>query len=171
MIQSTLLSEKYSHNGKEHVIQDSKVQPILFTADQLDCSEYYCAALFTKAERRHPNYDLVQLTENAVELFYSERALIIECLMDIFDISAQSHVPSNSLRMMLVNFATEIVESIVELGDKKKGRFPERILFEIDHSIESSKKILNALLNATSRTTIGNSSTTIYLLFDFCMRF
>ncbi|GJJ07119.1 hypothetical protein Clacol_001319 [Clathrus columnatus] len=152
-------NKKYIRNGKEHAIKDSKAQPILFVADQLDCSEYYCAALFAKAERKHPNYDLVQLTESAVELFYSERAFLIECLMNILQASTRSSIPSNSLRVILTNFATESVESAVDLGGGKQGRFPEKILVEIDHSIESSKKISNALLNATSMTTIGSSNT------------
>ncbi|KAF8525593.1 nucleoporin Nup186/Nup192/Nup205 [Hysterangium stoloniferum] len=151
-------NKKYKVNGKHYELKAQLVQPILFLADQLDCSEYYIAMLFAKAERRNPNLDMVSLVEKVIKTYHNERSALLECLLQIFQVTVQP--ASESLGVVLQKFAREVVGTMVPLESGRRGRFSEKLLLEIDGSVDNSAKLSNVILNATSTTNaLGGQST------------
>lgn len=155
---------KYKINGKQLTLKAEQVRPVLFAAEQFECSEYYCAALFVRVERRHPNLEVSQLVEKVVEAFHAERSALLDCLLAIFEGSAESQLASATLGMVLQKFTREIVGNMLNLADGRRGRFPERILQEIDRSVDTSTKLSNLLVNATSHTSAFESQGLTYFI-------
>ncbi|KAF8523808.1 nucleoporin Nup186/Nup192/Nup205 [Gautieria morchelliformis] len=145
-------NRKYTYQGKEIDLKPQLIRPVLFTAEQLDCSEYHCAALFSKVDRRHPNLGISQLVEKVVEAFHEERYELLDCLLAIFEGSAEPQLGSAALGTVLQKFTHEFVQTMLNLGGGRRGRFTERILQEIDQSVDTSVKLSNLIMHATSHT-------------------
>lgn len=128
---------------------------MLFVAKQLECSEYYCAALYARVERRHPNREASQVVEKVVEAFHAERSALLDCILAIIEGSAEPHLASTPLGIVLQKFTREIIGTMLNLGGGRRGRFPERILQSIDDSVETSAKLSNLIMHATSQTNAG----------------
>ena len=124
----------------------------MFVANQLECSEYYCAALFAKVERRHPNLDVPQIAEKVVEAFHAERAALLDCLLAAFEGSAEPQLETTPLGNVLQKFTREITSTMLNLGGGRRGKFPERILQTIDGTIDTNAKLSNLVMHATSHT-------------------
>ena len=148
------LTGKYKLNGKQLELSAELVRPVLFLAEQLECSEHYCAALFARVERRHPNLDTTQLTEKAVEAFHSERSALLYCIIAVFEGSTDPQIASATLGVVLQKFTRELAGTMLTLGGGRRGRLPERMLQEIDSSIDTGAKVSNMLVQATSNTNI-----------------
>ncbi|KAF8584437.1 hypothetical protein K439DRAFT_1411162 [Ramaria rubella] len=145
-------NRKYRLKGKQYDLNEQLVRPVLFLAEQLECSEYYCAALVAHVERRHSNVDLSQLVEKVVEAFHAERSALLYCVVAIFEGSVDAQLATAPLGIVLQKFTRELVGTMLDMGSGRRGRFCERIVQEIDRSTETSAKLSNLLVHATSNT-------------------
>ncbi|KAG8908999.1 hypothetical protein FRB99_000102 [Tulasnella sp. 403] len=135
-------------------------QETLFLAQELDCSEIYCAelidsvAVMDKIGRR-------ATAEDAVVRLHEERACMLACLRHIFETAMNPEGLSEKLAAMLRKYAIELVTSSVELGGGKgKGRLADKVLLEVDRLKATLEKTRVSLLNApttTNATSFGDA--------------
>jgi len=121
-------------------------------AEQLECSEYYCAALFARTHRRQPNIDLPTLVEQVIRAYHAERQAVLDCLSAILRGCEPSSTVSASLQNVLQKFAQELIIHVVPLESNRRGRFPQKMLVEIERSVASTVQLKASLTNATSTT-------------------
>ncbi|KIJ30184.1 hypothetical protein M422DRAFT_214674 [Sphaerobolus stellatus SS14] len=145
-------NRKYTFNGRQHDLHVDLIKPVLFMAEQLDCSEYYCAALFARTQRRQPNIDLPTLVEQVIRAYHAERQTVLDCLNAILRGCEPSPTSSPSLRNVFQKFAKELIVHVVPLESSRRGRFPQKMLVEIEKSAAATVKLTNSLTNATSTT-------------------
>jgi hypothetical protein len=103
-------------------------------------------------DRRHPNFDVSQLVEKVVETFHEERSELLDCLLAIFEGSAESQLGSATLGTVLQKFSRDLVQTMLNLGGGRRGRFTERIFQEIERSVDTGAKLSNLIMHATSHT-------------------
>ncbi|KAG8950572.1 hypothetical protein FRC04_007391 [Tulasnella sp. 424] len=125
----------------------------LFLAQQLNCSELYCAgliddvAVLDKFGRRAK-------AEDAVARLHDERVFLLACLRYIFETAMNPAGLSPRLATIIRKYALELITSPCELGDGKgKGRLGEKMLLEIDRLSRAMDAIQGALVNAPTATT------------------
>ncbi|KAG9045001.1 hypothetical protein FS837_007191 [Tulasnella sp. UAMH 9824] len=125
----------------------------LFLAQQLNCSELYCAgliddvAVLDKFGRRAK-------AEDAVARLHDERVYLLACLRYIFETAMNPVGLSPRLATIIRKYALELISSPCELGDGKgRGRLGEKMLLEIDRLSKAMDTIQAALVNAPTATT------------------
>jgi nuclear pore complex protein Nup205 len=119
-------------------------------AEQLDCSEYYCAALFARTHRRHPNVDLPTLIEQVIRAFHAERRGVLACISAILHGCDPPSTGSASLSSVLRKCAHELISHVTSVDGSRRCRFPQKMLQEIDRSLTVNAKLSTSLTNATS---------------------
>ncbi|KAF8331849.1 nucleoporin Nup186/Nup192/Nup205 [Cantharellus anzutake] len=133
-------SGKYSMQGHSSVFNVEFKQEVLFLADQLDCSEFYCAELLGHVLRTQPNSRISGLAEKAVMLHHRERIASIRCLQLILETATRTDIPNLSnvefiralaLQLILAPFSTNVEEGQINLARK--------LLAEIDDLIPTTE--------------------------------
>ncbi|KAG8983505.1 hypothetical protein FRB90_005942, partial [Tulasnella sp. 427] len=125
----------------------------LFLAQQLNCSELFCAgliddvAVLDKFGRRAE-------AEDAVARLHDERVFLLACLRYLFETAMNPNGLSPRLATIIRKYALELISSPCDLGDGKgKGRLGEKMLFEVDRLSKAMETIQTALVNAPTATT------------------
>lgn len=123
---------KITLNGKPTLFNDEFKKETLFLAQELDCSERYCAQLLDHVVRNSPNVSGSGISERALILHHTERASLLTCLRTILE-SASNQELEPRLVALLQRYTIDIIGHQYDLGGQKgKGPLASKTLAEID---------------------------------------
>lgn len=164
----TVPQGKITLHGKPTLFNDEFKKETLFLAQELDCSERYCAQILDHVVRNNPNITGSGIAERALHLHHSERASLLACLRTILE-SASSQDFEPRLVHLLQKYSSDFINHQYDLGASKgKGPLASKILVEIDTLkalITQQRASLNSA-NAPSATyswQAGEASQTLWL--------
>lgn len=123
---------KITLSGKPTLFNNDFKLETLLLAEELDCSERYCAQLLEHVVRHGSNIAGSRISERALILHHTERASLLSCLRIILE-SASNQELEPRLVALLQRYTIDIIGHQYDLSDKKeKGPLAIKILHEID---------------------------------------
>ncbi|KAG8931084.1 hypothetical protein FRC02_003259 [Tulasnella sp. 418] len=138
-------------NGKSSIYNEQFKQEALFLAQELDCSELFCAELLDDVSSLE-TMGRTATAEKAVERFHLERMALLSCLRQILEAALNPTRAPNRLTTMLQNYVAELISMAYDLGNGRgQGRLAEKILLEIGNLKTSIEKQRVSLLSAPTR--------------------
>jgi nuclear pore complex protein Nup205 len=125
----------------------------LFLAQELDCSEIFCAELID-------NVAVVDklgrsaTAESAVVRLHEERASLLQCLRRILEGAMNPTSLSPRVATMLSKYAVDLMTVSFDFGNGRgNGRLAEKMTMELDRLRDTIEKTRVSLTNAPSATT------------------
>ncbi len=124
---------RYSVQGHPSFINAEFKQEALFLAEQLDCSEFYCAQLLEHALRSQPNPQFSRLAEKAVILHHQERIASIRCLKLVVETATRTDVPNTPNVAFVRALALQLIQMPLSAGlDEGETSLAIKLLTEMD---------------------------------------